>query len=142
MFAPLDKDGPRSPSRSPDVARRRHGGHRSREGRMTVQCYAIIRDEPIATETPKDIAPIRQFARMSTNVLMANKFAPLKVIVDGYLYEGFSVLAGRQKLGKTWLAIDWSVSVAAGGWAMGSIPCDAGDVVYIDLENGPRRIQS
>src|SRR5262249_27504734 len=39
-------------------------------------------------------------------------------------------------------AIDWSVSVAAGGCAMGSIPCDAGDVLYIDLENGPRRIQS
>jgi hypothetical protein len=109
---------------------------------MTVQPYAIIRDEPIATETPKDIAPIRQFARTPTNVLMATKFAPLNVVVDGYLYEGFSVLAGRQKLGKTWLAIDWSVSVAAGGCAMGSIPCDAGDVLYIDLENGQRRIQS
>jgi hypothetical protein len=108
---------------------------------MTVQPYAIIRDEPIAIETPPYLAPIRQFARTSTNELMATKFAPLKAIVDGYLYEGFSVLAGRQKLGKTWLAIDWSVSVAAGGCAMGSIPCDAGDVLYIDLENGPRRIQ-
>lgn len=109
---------------------------------MTVQPYAIIRDEPIAIETPPDVAPIRQFARASTNVLMATKFPPLKVMVEGYLYEGFSVLAGRQKLGKTWLAIDWSLSVAAGGCAMGSIPCDAGDVLYIDLENGPRRIQS
>jgi hypothetical protein len=109
---------------------------------MTAQPYAIIRDEPIATGTPTDLAPIRQVARTSTNELMATEFAPLKVIVDGYLYEGFSVLAGRQKLGKTWLAIDWSVSVAAGGCAMGSIPCDAGDALYIDLENGPRRIQS
>jgi RecA-family ATPase len=109
---------------------------------MTVQPYAIIRDEPISIETPPGLAPIRQFARTPTNVLMATNFPPLKVIVDGYLYEGFSVLAGRQKLGKTWLAIDWSISVAAGGCAMGSIPCDAGDVLYIDLENGPRRIQS
>jgi hypothetical protein len=109
---------------------------------MTAQPYTVIRDEPIAIETPPDPAPLRMCARTPTNELMATKFAPLKVIVDGYVYEGFSVLAGRQKLGKTWLAIDWSVSVAAGGCAMGSIPCDAGDVLYIDLENGPRRIQS
>jgi len=109
---------------------------------MTVQPYTIIRDEPIATETPLGPAPVRQFTRTSTNELMETKFSPLKVIVRGYLYEGFSVLAGRQKLGKTWLAIDWSVSVAAGGCAMGSILCDAGDVLYIDLENGQRRIQS
>lgn len=109
---------------------------------MTLQPYAIIRDEPVAIETPPHAGPIRPFTRTSTDVLMSTKFSPLKVIVDGYLYEGFSVLAGRQKLGKTWLAMDWSVSVATGGCAMGSIPCNAGDVLYIDLENGARRIQS
>ena len=109
---------------------------------MTVQSFAVIRDEPVPIEIPPDVAPVRKFARTSTNDLMATKFEPLKVIVDGYLYEGFTVLAGRQKLGKTWLAIDWAVSVAAGGCAMGSIPCDAGDVLYVDLENGQRRVQS
>ena len=109
---------------------------------MTVQSFTVIRDEPVPIETPPDVAPVRKFARTSTNDLMAIKFEPLKVIVEGYVYEGFSVLAGRQKLGKTWLAIDWAVSVATGGCAMGSIPCKAGDVLYIDLENGPRRMQS
>lgn len=55
--------------------------------------------------------------------------------------EGLSILAGRQKVGKTWLALDWAVAVACGGVAMGSIFCEPGDVLYIDLENGQRRIK-
>ncbi|WP_050996817.1 AAA family ATPase [Sinorhizobium fredii] len=74
--------------------------------------------------------------------LMAMEFEPVKWIVPGYVPEGFSVLAGRQKLGKTWLAIDFAVAVATGGAAMGSIGCEQGDVLYIDMENGSRRIQS
>ncbi|QIG92285.1 AAA family ATPase [Bradyrhizobium sp. 6(2017)] len=82
------------------------------------------------------------FKRTNTNDLMAATFPPLKAIVAGYVYAGFTAFAGRMKLGKTWWAIDISVAVATGGAAMGSIDCIAGDVLYIDLENGPRRIQS
>jgi hypothetical protein len=82
------------------------------------------------------------FKRTNTNELLATSFPPMKEIVPGYVHAGFTVLAGRQKLGKTWLAIDWAVAVATGGVAMGSIDCNNGDVLYIDLENGPRRIQS
>lgn len=82
------------------------------------------------------------FKRTNTNDLMAKIFPPLKAIVPGYLYGGFTILAGRQKLGKTWLGIDWALAVATGGVAMGSIDCGHGDVLYVDMENGPRRIQS
>ncbi|MHC2241226.1 AAA family ATPase [Bradyrhizobium elkanii] len=82
------------------------------------------------------------FKRTNTNDLMAATFPPLKAIVPGYVYAGFTAFAGRMKLGKTWLAIDYAIAVATGGVAMGSIDCIAGDVLYIDLENGPRRIQS
>jgi hypothetical protein len=91
-------------------------------------------------EQPKAKPRIR-FERTSTNVIMATRYPPLREVVPGYLYEGFTVLAGRQKLGKTWLAIDWAVAVATGGVAMGSIDCAVGNVLYIDMENGPRRIQ-
>ena len=93
---------------------------------------------------PIRLAPVRsrvKFERTSTTTIMSTRYPPLRAIVAGYLYEGFTVLAGRQKLGKTWLGIDWAVAVAIGGIAMGSIPCDQGDVLYIDMENGPRRIQ-
>jgi hypothetical protein len=41
--------------------------------------------------------------------------------------EGPSILAGRQKVGKTWLAMDWALAVAGGGKAMGAVGCEAGD---------------
>jgi hypothetical protein len=92
---------------------------------------------------PIRLAPVPRvkFERTSTTKIMSTRYPPLRAVVAGYLYEGFTVLAGRQKLGKTWLGIDWAAAVAVGGIAMGSIPCDQGDVLYIDMENGPRRIQ-
>jgi hypothetical protein len=82
-----------------------------------------------------------RFKRTSTNTIMATEFEPIRWTVPGYVPEGFSVLAGRQKLGKTWLAIDWALAVAMGGIAMGGVNVEAGDVLYIDMENGQRRIQ-
>ena len=97
----------------------------------------IMRFKPAAIGEP----PKARFTRTSTNVVMATEFEPIRWTVPGYVPEGFNVLAGRQKLGKTWLAIDWSIAVACGGTAMGAVPVEAGDVLYIDMENGPRRIQ-
>jgi AAA domain len=81
------------------------------------------------------------FATTSTTTIMATAYDDIRWVVPGYLPEGFSVLAGRQKLGKTWLALDWATAVATGGVAIGSIPVEQGDVLYLDFENGERRIQ-
>jgi AAA domain len=99
-----------------------------------------IIDVSVVPLRPK-VRPRVMFERTSTTTIMSTRYPPLRAIVPGYLYEGFTVLAGRQKLGKTWLGIDWAVAVSMGGIAMGSIPCNQGDVLYIDMENGPRRIQ-
>lgn len=82
------------------------------------------------------------FVRTNTNTILATEFPPIRWVVKDYVPEGLTILAGRQKLGKTWLAIDWAIAVACGGFAMGAIACEQGDVLYIDLENGHRRIQS
>ena len=99
----------------------------------------ILREKVIELPAKADRT---RYCRTNTTDLMARTFAPIKWVVPGYLSEGFLVLAGRQKLGKTWLAIDMGVAVAVGGAAIGSIMCEEGDVLYVDLENGARRIQS
>ena len=81
------------------------------------------------------------FKRTSTTEIMETEYPEIRWTVPGYLAEGFSVLAGRQKLGKTWLAMDFAIAVATGGFALGSIECEEGDVLYCDLENGNRRIK-
>lgn len=42
-----------------------------------------------------------RFVRTNTNTIMATEFAPIRWVVKDYVPEGLSVLAGRQKLGKT-----------------------------------------
>lgn len=90
---------------------------------------------------PKAHKATKKFAAKGADAIMATDFPSLRWTVPGYVAEGLSVLAGRQKLGKTWMALDFAVAVAIGGVALGSIACEAGDVLYLDLENGERRIK-
>jgi hypothetical protein len=62
-------------------------------------------------------------------------------IVPGILPEGFAILAGQPKLGKSWLALGLSIAVATGGRALGQIPVDKGDVLLLALEDGERRLK-
>jgi hypothetical protein len=62
--------------------------------------------------------------------------------VKGYLVEGATILAGRPKIGKSWLALDWSIAVARGGFCFGDVHCKEGDVLYIALEDNKRRLKS
>ncbi len=96
-------------------------------------------DRPFAPRVIK--TPPARFDATPLSEIMKMEFEPIRWAVKGYVPEGLSILAGRQKLGKTWLALDWSIAVGTGGAAMGKIPVDAGDVLYLDLENGHRRVK-
>jgi hypothetical protein len=78
----------------------------------------------------------------TTAELLASSAPPVRWVIPDYIGEGLTILAGRQNVGKSWLALDWAVAVASGGMAMGSVACEQGDVLYVDLENGERRIRS
>ena len=52
-----------------------------------------------------------------------------------------SILAGRPKLGKSWLALDICVAVSAGRLCLGERKPAQGDVLYCALEDNPRRLQ-
>ncbi len=61
--------------------------------------------------------------------------------VPGLLSEGLSILAGKPKLGKSWMALNLAMTLAAGGMALGSIRVQPSDVLYLALEDRVRRIQ-
>jgi RecA-family ATPase len=74
--------------------------------------------------------------------LASQDFAPLHYAVPGLLPEGFTVLAGPPKAGKSWLVLDWLLAIAAGGRAISSIPIGgARPVLYLALEDSDRRMQ-
>jgi hypothetical protein len=64
-----------------------------------------------------------------------------KWAVDGIVPAGLSLLAGKPKLGKSWLALVIAVAVAMGGVALGSVQVEAGAVLYLALEDTKRRLK-
>lgn len=88
--------------------------------------------------------PARERARTAwtADELMAADFPEPKWAVPGILSEGVNLLAGPPKVGKSWLSLGLGLSVAAGGKAMDTIPVEGGPVLYLALEDTPRRLQS
>jgi hypothetical protein len=73
--------------------------------------------------------------------LLAKEFPEPKFAINGLLSEGVTIFAGKPKLGKSWCTLGIAVAVASGGRALGSIPVQQGDVLYLALEDGPRRLK-
>lgn len=74
--------------------------------------------------------------------LQAIEFPPIKFIVDGYIPEGETILASRPKLGKSWMCLDIAIAVSTGDQTLGGISCEQGAVLYLALEDNPRRLKS
>ena len=74
--------------------------------------------------------------------LMREDLPPVKWAVPGILPEGLTLLAGKPKLGKSWLAAGLGIAKASGGLALGKIPVDRGEVLYLALEDNRRRLQN
>ena len=72
--------------------------------------------------------------------LQGREFPPIQWIVPDILPEGLTLLAGKPKLGKSWLALDMALAVAGGGSVLGR-ECEHGPVLYLALEDNPRRLQ-
>lgn len=73
--------------------------------------------------------------------LMAANFPPPRWAVPGLVSEGVNLLVSQPKVGKSWLALNLSVAVASGGTALGRVPVERGDVLYLALEDNARRLQ-
>ncbi|HEX3780692.1 MAG TPA: AAA family ATPase [Pseudonocardiaceae bacterium] len=88
------------------------------------------------------VAPERPVTSWTADELMAIQFPEPTWAVPGLISEGVNLLAGPPKVGKSWLSLNLGLSIAAGQPALGSIPVDAGPVLYLALEDTPRRLQS
>jgi RecA-family ATPase len=81
-------------------------------------------------------------APLNGEALKTMTFAPIKYVVPGIIVEGLTLLAGKPKIGKSWLALHAAVAVARGGFTLGELHCIEGDVLYCALEDNARRLQS
>jgi len=62
-------------------------------------------------------------------------------MVPGLIPTGATILAGKPKCGKSWMALALGVAVASGGTFIGKYPCERRGVLYFALEDTRRRLK-
>ena len=72
--------------------------------------------------------------------LLGLELPPIRWSVPGLVPEGVTLLAGKPKLGKSWMALGIAIAKSTGGVALGTRPVEMGDVLYMALEDNPRRL--
>jgi hypothetical protein len=100
----------------------------------------VLPDPP---EPPPDevVRPLYEQYRCWTGPeLSETDFPPLQWIVPDLVPAGLSLLVGAPKVGKSWAGLDIALAVASGGMALGGIAVEGGAVLFLALEDGPRRL--
>lgn len=79
---------------------------------------------------------------ISSPDLLSLELPPIRYAVHGVLPEGATVWVAKAKMGKTIGAMDIGLAVGFGGVAFGRLRAEKGTVLYLALEDNPRRLQS
>lgn len=77
----------------------------------------------------------------TANELLQLDFPEPTWAVPNLIPEGLTLLCGKPKVGKSWLALNTALAIACGGKALDAIPVEKGRVLYITLEDSPRRLK-
>lgn len=86
--------------------------------------------------------PHRRKGFVSASDLSDMEIVETPAIVEGLLAEGLSILAGRPKIGKSWLAFDLAIKLANGEALFGHYATTGANAVYFALEDNYRRLQN
>lgn len=78
----------------------------------------------------------------SLQELLAKELPPVRWAIPDILPEGLTLLAGKPKQGKSWLAFSLALAIGLGGFALGKLPVTQAAVLYLALEDNERRLQS
>ncbi len=103
--------------------------------------------EAFPTPNSMDPSPLRgsKGAPMPTEItareLQTRVFPPIAWVVPDLIPDGLSMVAGKPKIGKSWLALDVAVAVARGSFVLDK-KCIDGGVLYAALEDNGRRLQA
>lgn len=74
--------------------------------------------------------------------LMAHEFPAQRWAIPGILPAGLTILGGTQKLGKSWMLLGWAIEIDKGGHVFHTTAVDSGRVLYLALEDTPRRLRN
>jgi predicted ATP-dependent serine protease len=73
--------------------------------------------------------------------LQHKTFPPISYCVPDLIPDGLTIIAGKPKIGKSWLALDICIAITAGRFCLGERKPTQGAVLYAAMEDNPRRMQ-
>lgn len=83
----------------------------------------------------------KKFITKTAADILSTIMQPREMIVEGLIPQGICILAGPQKVGKSFLALDLCISVASGQPVLGHETV-RGECLYLGLEDTYRRLQN
>ena len=101
---------------------------------------ALAKDQPALIRLVAADAAPRKTTWTAAELLAATFPEPIWAVPD-LIPVGLSFLAGRPKVGKSWLALQVAGAVGTGGMALDR-RVTQGKVLFLALEDNPRRLQS
>lgn len=93
-------------------------------------------------ELDEDPTPIQRPTEFTAVELLAMDLPEPVFVVDDLLPEGLTILAGNPKIGKSWFVLALAVDIASGRKTLSIFDTKQGDVLYLALEDNPRRLQN
>jgi len=123
---------------------RKHSDHTKPRGHLLVEEGQPARPTPatrLLSQPAKQGEPDEPAVPMPADVLMVQEYPELPCVVGGMIPKGLTLLAGRPKQGKSWAALQMCLNVAMGLPFFGK-EVEQGDVLYLALEDHPRRIKA
>src|SRR5215211_1275095 len=78
---------------------------------------------------------------ISASELLGLELPTVRWAIPDLLPEGVTILAGKPKLGKSWMALGFGITVSTGGVALGTKRVERGEALYLGLEDNHRRLQ-
>jgi len=106
------------------------------ERALAASATQLVPQSAVSRNQPKP--PV---AGITAAELQGREFKPIKWVISDLLPEGASILGGKPKVGKSWLVLGLASAVAGGECALGELPVSRGEVIYLALEDGRRRLQ-
>jgi len=110
-------------------------------------CAVINNDFLRVVDPPEHVAEPESEPTSFPGVIRADrlqviKHEPVTLVIPPLIAEGVTLLAGKPKLGKSWLMLDIALGVASGKPVLGDLPTMPGQVLGLFLEDSQRRLQS
>ena len=86
--------------------------------------------------------PVRRVTSMTLEQLLVADLPEPSFVIPGLIQKGLTILAGRPKLGKSWLMLDWALAATTSRMALGCHDSAKGDVLLLALEDNFTRLKS